>query len=48
MSQQFHSWVYNGKKPKDPNSERYVHPNVLSSIIHNCQDTEATYESINK
>ena len=33
-------WVL--KKNKNTNSKRYMHLNVHSSIIHNCQDTEAT------
>ena len=30
------------KKPQSTNSKRYLHPNVHSSIIYNCQDMKAT------
>ena len=30
------------KKNKNTNSKRYMHPNIQSSIIYNCQDIEAT------
>ena len=39
MIQQSHSWAYIGE---NPNLKRYMHPNVLSSIIYNNQDMEAT------
>ena len=44
MTQQFHSWVYipPKKKTENTNSKRYMHPNVHSSIIYNCQDVEVT------
>ena len=42
MTQQFHSWVYTQKNPKNTNWKRYMRPNVHSSIIYNSQDTEAT------
>ena len=43
MTQQFHTWVYIQKnKNKNTNSKRYMHPNIQSSIIYNCQDIEAT------
>ena len=29
-------------KQENTNSKRYIHPNVHSSIIYNCQDMEAT------
>ena len=29
------------KKNENTSSKRYMDPNVLSSIIHNCQDMEA-------
>ena len=43
MIQQFHSCVYIQlkKKKKNTNVKRYMHPNVHSSIIYNCQDMEA-------
>ena len=47
MIQQLYSWVYI-QKNKNTNSKRYMHPNVHSSIIYNCQDMEATSVSINK
>ena len=40
MIQQFHCWIYVWKN-KNTNSERYMHPNVHSSIIYNSQDMEA-------
>ena len=30
------------KKPQSTDSRRYMHPNVHSSVIYNCKDTEAT------
>ena len=36
------------KRNKNTNSKRYMHPNVHSSIIYNCQDVEATSVSINR
>ena len=39
MTQQFHSWVY---IQKNPNINSHVH----SSIIYNCQDTEAILVSV--
>ena len=44
MTQYLHSWMYSQKKKhlQNTNSKRYVQPNVHSSIIYNCQDTEAT------
>ena len=30
------------KKNKSTNLKRYMHPNIHSSIIYNCQDMEAT------
>ena len=38
MTQQFYSRVYIQKKIKTTNLKRYMHPNVYSSIIYNCQD----------
>ena len=34
--------IYLKKKTKNTISKRYMHPNVHSSIIYNCQDMEAT------
>ena len=34
--------IYLGKKIKNTNSKRYMHPNVHSSIIYNCQYMETT------
>ena len=34
--------IYPEKKNEYTSSKRYMHPNVLSSIIHNYQDMEAT------
>ena len=48
MTQQFHSWVYIKKKKKNTNTKRYMHSNVHNSIIHNCQDMEVTWVSINR
>ena len=48
MTQQSHSWVYIRKKKKNPNSKRYMHPNVPSSIIYDSQGMEATYVSIDR
>ena len=49
ISQQFPSWVYIwGKKIKDTNSKRYMHPNIHNSVIYDCHDTEATSVSINR
>ena len=47
MTQQFHTCVYSQKKKKqktneNTNSKRYMHRNVHSRIIYNCQDTEVT------
>ena len=42
MAQQLHSLVHILKKIRNTNWERYMHPNVYSSITYNCQDTEAT------
>ena len=39
LTQKFHSWVYTWKKNL---SKRYMHPNVRSIMIYNCQDMEAT------
>ena len=33
---------YKSKRKKNMNSKRYLHPNVLSSLIYNCQDREAS------
>ena len=33
---------YISKRKKNINSKRYMHPNVHSSVIYNCQDMEAT------
>ena len=33
--------IYLKTRNKNTNSKRYVHPSVHSSIIYNCQDTEA-------
>ena len=33
---------YTSKENKSTNSKRYMHPNVLSSTIYNCQDMKAT------
>ena len=33
---------------ENTNSKRYMHTNVHSSIIYNCQDTEAALASINR
>ena len=45
MTQQFHnSWIYiseNKNNNKNTSSKKYMHPNVHSSIIYNCQDMEA-------
>ena len=35
----FYYWVYT-KKDKNTNLKRYMHPNVQSSITHNCQGME--------
>ena len=49
MTQQFYSWVYKkNKQTQNINSKRYMHPNVHSSIIYNCQDMEATCVHINR
>ena len=37
---QFHFSVFKGNKTT--NLKRYMYPSVHSSIIYNCQDTEAT------
>ena len=34
--------IYLGKKNKNTNSKRYMHPNVCGIIAYSCQDTEAT------
>ena len=34
--------IFQGKKKKNSNSERYLHPYVQCSIIYNSQNTEAT------
>ena len=44
MIQQFHSWVCIQRK----HLKRYMHPDVHSSTIYSCQDTEATQVSINR
>ena len=43
MTQRSYSWVYIWKK-KNENAhlKRYVHVNVHSNIIYNCQDIKAT------
>ena len=40
MTQQFHSWGI--IRNKNTSSKRYMHHDVHSSIIYNCQDMEAT------
>ena len=42
MTQQFHFCLYMSKKYKNINLKRYMHPNIHSNIIYNCQDMEAT------
>ena len=37
---------YISEKNENTNLKRYLHPNVHSNVIHNCQDMEATYVSI--
>ena len=41
MTQQFPPG-YLFEKNENNNLQRYMHPNVHSSIIYNCQDVEAT------
>ena len=45
MIQQSHSWHISGQ---NYNSERYMHPYVHSSTIHNSQDMETTWKSIDR
>ena len=42
MTQQFYSWVIAEQNQKT-NSNIYLHPNVYSSIIYNCQYMEADW-----
>ena len=39
---------YISEKNENTNLKRYLHHNTHSNIIHNCQDMEATYESIER
>ena len=41
-------YISGKKKIKDTNSKRNMHPNVHSSVIYNCHDTEATWVSMNR
>ena len=34
--------IYAQKKTKNTNLKRYMHPSIHISIIHSCQDMEAT------
>ena len=45
MIQQSHSWACNQRKTS---SKRILHLNVLSSIVYNSQDMEATPMSIDR
>ena len=42
MVQQFQSFGYTYEENENTNSKTYMHLNVYSSIIYNCQDMEAT------
>ena len=42
LTEQFYSQVYNWKKKKNTKLKRYMHINVHSSIIYDCQGLEAT------
>ena len=44
MIQQSHPYI----SRENPNSKRYMHPNVHSSTIYNSQEMEITYMFINR